>query len=272
MVTLPGVVATHSHGTGMTDVSVELFVFLTIGILAGAHCLGMCGPLVSTYADRISSAQSGQRADTLTVYAVRQHALFNLGRAVSYALIGVFFGALGWIAFGSVEAVGAMGNTVRGSVGIVVGILIIAAGLSYLRGQASLPHGLPVLGPVVTRLTAVAGRYIDRLATTPGIVVLGGVHGFLPCPIIYPAYLYAFATGDPVRGGLALFVLGIGTFPTLFVYGTFLSTLSVRSRVRLHRALGIAFIVLGYIPLQHGLMLLGIAHLPHPPIPFYDPL
>ena len=94
----------------------------------------------------------------------------------------------------------------------------------------------------------------------------------MPCPIIYPAYLYAFALGDPVRGALSLAVLGLGTIPTLFVYGTALGSLSTSSRVRLHRLLGVAFIVLGYIPIQHGLMLAFGIHLPHPPIPFYQPL
>ena len=49
-----------------------------------------------------------------------------------------------------------------------------------------------------------------------------------------PPYRYAFALGDPVRGALSLFALG-------------------------------------YIPLQHGLMLYGI-RFPYPPIPFYQPL
>jgi len=93
----------------------------------------------------------------------------------------------------------------------------------------------------------------------------------LPCPIIYPAYLYAFALGDPVRGALSLGVLGLGTIPTLFLYGTVLTSMGTKQRVRLHRGLGAVFLVLGYIPLQHGLMLYGI-HLPHPPIPFYQPL
>jgi len=44
---------------------------------------------------------------------------------------------------------------------------------------------------------------VDRLATSPGIVALGAVHGLMPCPIIYPAYLYAFSLGSPTRGALA---------------------------------------------------------------------
>ena len=261
-----------SHGVSPAVGHVDLFVFLAIGLLAGAHCLGMCGPLVTAYADRISAANRASRTDTLTLYDVRQHTLFNLGRATSYAVIGALFGLLGLIAFGSVEAVAAIGNRIRATVGIVVGIAIIAGGVYYVRGQAGLPHEIPIVGEATERAGSMIGRHIDRVATSPGIFGLGTIHGILPCPIIYPAYLYAFVLADPVRGGMALGVLGIGTIPTLFVYGTLVVSISQAHRVRLHRLLGLAFIILGYIPLQHGLMLLGIVDLPHPPIPFYDPL
>ncbi len=270
------VATTHDHGTSVTAANVDLLVFLLIGVLAGAHCLGMCGPLVTTYADRMrkasdSSSSSGRRETTLTTREVRQHALFNLGRAGSYALLGGLFGLLGALAFTSAGAVADIGNSIRGATGILVGIAIIASGLYYLRGQPGIPHGIPIIGTVFGWLSRLLTGRIDRLANSPGIVGLGAIHGLLPCPIIYPAYLYAFALGDPVRGALSLAALGLGTIPTLFAYGTLLGSLSPATRVRLHRALGAGFLVLGYVPLQHGLMLYGI-HLPHPHIPFYQPL
>ncbi|WP_247731059.1 sulfite exporter TauE/SafE family protein [Halovivax limisalsi] len=250
----------------------DLAVFLVIGLLAGAHCLGMCGPLVTAYGDRMSAAKSGRRQDDLSLFEVRQHLLFNLGRATSYALVGALAALLGALAFASTDATIAMGDRVRGVVGVLVGVAILASGLYYVRGQAGVPgHDLPLIGTVFARVSGALTSRIDRLAAGPGIVLLGGLHGFLPCPIIYPAYLYAFALGDPLRGGLSLFVLGLGTIPTLFVYGTLLSSIGSRTRVRLHRALGAAFLVLGYVPLQHGLMSFGI-HLPHVPLPFYQPL
>ncbi|WP_265110056.1 sulfite exporter TauE/SafE family protein [Halosolutus halophilus] len=270
-------VATHDHAATGTAEHADLLVFLVVGLLAGAHCLGMCGPLVTTYADRMRKAKAdGGRTgrtheDTLTLFEVRQHGLFNLGRAASYGLLGGLFGLLGGLAFTSADTVAAVGDTVRGAMGILVGIAIIASGLYYLRGRAGVPHGLPVVGTVFGWLSGLLASRVDRLAGSPGIVGLGAVHGLLPCPIIYPAYLYAFALGDPLRGALSLAVLGIGTIPTLFLYGTILTSIGTANRVRLHRGLGAAFLLLGYLPLQHGLMLYGI-HLPHPPVPFYQPL
>jgi len=89
--------------------------------------------------------------------------------------------------------------------------------------------------------------------------------------LLYPAFLYAFVQGSALGGAAALAALGLGTVPALFLFGTVFGSVSVDTRMRLHRALGVAFVALGYIPLQHGLATLGVP-LPHPPIPYYSPL
>lgn len=63
----------------------------------------------------------------------------------------------------------------------------------------------------------------------------------------------------------------MGTIPAVFLTGTLVQTLGPSIRGRLHRGLGVTFVVLGYIPLQHGLASLGVP-LPHPPIPYFQPL
>jgi sulfite exporter TauE/SafE len=93
----------------------------------------------------------------------------------------------------------------------------------------------------------------------------------LPCPLLYPAYLYAFARGSPVAGVVTLAVLGLGTFPTLFAYGTVVNSVGATNRERLHRALGVAFLLLGLMPIAHSLSLFGIA-IPHVEPPIYQPL
>lgn len=243
-----------------------LMMFFIIGLFSGAHCLGMCGPLITLYSDR-----AGFSDDHVEWRAIRQHLIFNLGRATSYALIGVLMGALGQAVF-DVATIAAIAAPVRGVMGILVGIAIIVTGVAYLRGGSA--HdvvSIPFLERRGSTITGILTRHVDRWVRGPRIAGLGMVHGLLPCPILYPAYMYALAIGSPIQGGLSLAALGIGTIPVLFIYGTILETMNVNTRIRLHRGLGVTFVVLGYMPLSMGLMAFGI-HLPHPEIPIYQPL
>lgn len=251
----------------------DVALFLVIGLLGGAHCIGMCGPLVTIYASKMSPtrsdgghARTGRRAH-LTPFEVRQHALFNVGRAISYTLIGAVMGALGGLLFFGLDQITATAELVRGVVGVIIGAFVILIGGYYVLGRISVGLQLPGTAVVTRWLTA----WVERLASGPGILGLGALHGLLPCPILYPAYLYAFATGSPVAGAVALAALGLGTIPAVFVYGTLIESVDAVHRRRLHRLLGVAFLVLGYVLLTHGLMELGF-HVPHPELPFWDPL
>jgi len=252
--------------------SLGLGVFLLIGLLGGAHCLGMCGPLVGTYADRMRSAEAGGRdgRDDLTVRQVRQHALFNLGRTASYATLGGLFGLAGSLAFVTGRTVTTLADDVHALTGIAVGGVIVALGARYaLRLEF---ESLPIPG-FDRAAAAVSDRIVARVDAWVGdwrILGLGAAHGFLPCPLLYPAFLYAFVQGSALGGAVSLGVLGLGTVPALLLFGTAFQSMRLETRLRFHRVLGVAFVALGYVPLQHGLATLGVP-LPHPPIPYYTP-
>ncbi|GAB7020401.1 sulfite exporter TauE/SafE family protein [Halostagnicola bangensis] len=249
-----------------TFLGIDVALFLLIGVLAGAHCIGMCGPLVTIYAGKMDDGQSDTRASGhLSTYEVRQHALFNIGRTASYTLLGAAFGALGSLLFVTADSLTPVVDLARGGIGVLVGGFIVATGIYYLLGRTT--GGVSV--PGLERVSAWLATHVDRLANGPGIVGLGAVHGLLPCPILYPAFLYAFATGSPLGGGIALAALGIGTIPAVFAYGTVIDAVNAVHRRRVHRLLGVAFVVLGYVLLAHGLMSLGYP-VPHPELPFYD--
>jgi len=143
---VPATATCEPTGTIHSAEPLSLGVFLLVGLLGGAHCLGMCGPLVSTYADRMRSdaaadgnggnggpertARAGG-SDDLTVRQVRQHALFNLGRTASYAAIGGLFGLAGSLAFVTGRTVTTVADDVHALTGLVVGAVVIAIGVRY---------------------------------------------------------------------------------------------------------------------------------------------
>lgn len=128
---------THSlvplHTGIPSAVQFELATFFVIGLLGGAHCLGMRGPLVTMYAGELEGLDRSSAGGT--TYEIRQYTLFNLGRTVSYAVLGGLFGLAGALFFGAATIV-TVGNTVRAVVGILVGITILASGIHYLIAMA----------------------------------------------------------------------------------------------------------------------------------------
>jgi hypothetical protein len=240
-------------------------VLVVVGLLGGAHCIGMCGPLVATYADRMRDDDA-----RLTTREVRQQLLFNLGRTASYALLGALFGLVGQTVFVSLRDVTLLATEIRAGTGIAVGLTVAAVGVSYATGGA----GRTITLPGLDRIGAVVRRRllprVDAWVSDYRIVGLGAVHGVLPCPLLYPAYLYAFVQGSALGGAVALAALGLGTVPAVLLTGTILTTLDVGGHRRLHVALGVTFVALGYIPLQHGLAAVGVG-LPAVPLPHVSP-
>jgi hypothetical protein len=243
----------------------ELLVFLLVGLLGGAHCLGMCGPLVGLYADRM---------DASGATAARRHALFNLGRTAGYALAGLLLGGAGALLFDA-ATVASVAGPVRGVAGVAAGAFILLTGATYAAGGHGHGPSIPGVDGLFARVSGVLTARVDRWVGGPRIAGLGLVHALLPCPILYPVYLYALARGSPVAGAVSLGLVGLGTLPTLFASGLAVGSLgstTAANRARLHRVLGVVFLLLGYVPLAHGLGLLGVDLLPHVRIPIYQPL
>jgi sulfite exporter TauE/SafE len=231
----------------------------------------MCGPLVTRYANRFSGGSTQERQQ-LTFSEIRHHLLFNGGRTLSYALLGGLFGVAGAITYDAAAIVFTISAVVRASTGLLIGILILITGFRYLFDRQT--HGVvrtvPLLGRLTSLFEILQSRVTSRVSGS-NAVLLGLLHGLLPCPLIYPAYLYAFARGDPLGGVVTLGVLGLGTIPTLFIYGTVMTAIDTTTRNHLHRALGAAFLILGLMPIAHSLSLFGIP-VPHIEPPIYQPL
>lgn len=239
----PGLaVAGHqTHGSAPFH-GFDLVAAFVFGLLGSTHCVGMCGPLVSLYAGQFTPGEAPS--------ARRQHFLFNLGRTLAYTNLGVLFGAAGFAL--------RVRPWTAALVGVAAGLFVLAIGTRFLGAGGGVAVWVDrLLARPTSALVGVWRRYI-ALARSPGIVLLGAVHGLLPCPLLYVMFTSAVALGDPIRGGVLLLAFGAGTVPVMWGMGALGQRLGPELRLRWHRVFGWAMAAWGLVLVIRGLQGLGV--------------
>ena len=215
----------------------DLLLAATTGLLGGfGHCAGMCGPLVASVG--LVSAPGGARR------ALAGQVLYNAGRVTTYASIGAVMGLTGSFV-----------NVAGRLAGFQDAVAVAAGGLMVLMGL-----GAAGLFAAARRAEErIAGR-VFRAARAllegggPGrYYALGLTLGFLPCGLSYSAFVGAAATGSLPQGFLFALAFALGTVPALLLVGGLASALSPRLRGALHRAGGVAVVLVGVLFVLRGL-------------------
>ncbi len=169
---------------------------VAFGLLGSlAHCVGMCGGVVSVLG-RAGVRTAGER--------LAAHA----GRVSTYTLLGALAGALGQALLTAARARWAQG------------LLALLLGLGLLYGALAVAGLVPPVERSLSPLSRLwQGRMRQAMASPRrGLVrawLLGAVWGLLPCGFVYTALLAAAASATPAGGGLTLLAFGLGTLPAL---------------------------------------------------------
>ena len=214
---------------------------LTTGVLGGfGHCIGMCGPLVASYALGTKPQES-----MFLGGALLPHLLYNTGRIVTYTALGALMGLAGSF----VNLAGRIAG-IQNAVAVLSGVFMIILGLN-IAGQFGSSawierHNTPVLKTV---------RGILKLPSWSRFLLLGLVLGLLPCGLSYTIFIAAAGTGSPLQGMTMAALFGLGTVPALVLFGTIVSSLSARLRGGLYRAGGVLVIIMGMYFLVRGIRL-----------------
>lgn len=211
-------------------------IFL-IGLLVSFHCVGMCGGLVVTYTTRHLAQQDGKKDKSSA-----PHWQYNLGRLISYTVIGGILGGVG--SFFGVNPV------FTGIITLLAGVFMVLMGLSLLT------H-FKFLEKIKLKTPAFIARFLfgqQHSAKPKGPLVIGLLNGFMPCGPLQAMQLYALASGSFTRGALVLGVYALGTIPLMFGFGSFLSFISQERIKQLMKFSGILVIILGLLMLNRGLV------------------
>lgn len=222
-----------SSGIDMTSKlnGATYFVLFTIGILTSLHCIGMCGGIMLS--------QSINNESKTKFASIKPSLLYNLGRVVSYTILGGIVGALG--------SVLSLSITFKAALQIFAGVFMIIMGLNM--------SGFSIFRKINLKLPW-SSCSIKKKPKTPFLV--GVLNGLMPCGPLQTMQLYALGTGSAFNGALSMLLFSLGTVPLMLTFGALSGLLSKNKTKTLLKFSGILVIVLGIIMGNRGLVLAGI--------------
>jgi len=219
----------------LNDGNVGYGLIFLIGLLASFHCVGMCGGFIIAY----STSQLKKEKATKNY---KLHLQYNLGRLISYTIIGGILGGVG--SFFGVNPI------FSGSLLIVAAIFMVLMGLSLATNIKWLEK-IKIKTPDFIAKIIFKNRNQNKTPKSPFII--GLLTGLMPCGPLQAMQLYALSTGDWLTGALSMAVYVLGTIPVLFSFGSFVSLLTGSRIKQLLKISGVIVILLGLFTLSRGL-------------------
>ena len=185
----------------MTNITHHIWIGFAGGVIAFAHCVGMCGGFVL----HLSRGKDRQRM-------LAAQLLWHAGRLCTYMFLGAVAGFTGayfqlfFLRHGLWQNLLSYG---AGALMLLMGLSLL--GLLPVRGKG---EG----GAVQNALAALGCRFFT--ASSPGAALaMGMTTGFLPCPIVLAFLAYSLQTGSVMNGMATMASLGLGTALPLLMLG-----------------------------------------------------
>ena len=206
-------------------------VLFIVGVFTSLHCVGMCGGIMLS--------QSISTEEKTKFEALKPALFYNLGRVVSYTILGGIVGALG--------SVFSLSLSFKAGLQVFAGLFMIIMGLNmsgyslFRKFNIKLPWSFCSL---------------KKTGKTPFVV--GILNGLMPCGPLQTMQLYALGTGSALSGATSMFVFALGTVPLMLGFGAISGLLSKDRTKELVKFGGILVVVLGLIMGNRGLALAGI--------------
>ena len=231
-------------------------VFL-VGLMGGAHCLGMCGGIATAQALAIPKRlflPPGKRTFALpvlpraTLPTLSQHA----GRLTTYTCLGAALGGIGSAGLLLEDLF-----PVQMFLYLIANALLIGLGL-YLTGYVRALAWLEQIGSRLWRRLVPTYRRLLAMRSPLAAFPIGLLWGLLPCGMVYSVLATALVSGSVERGAGLMLAFGLGTLPSLLAVGA--AATRLRTWVRrpwVRRATGFVVLATGAFGLANATTLGG---------------
>lgn len=215
-------------------------VFL-IGLVAGtSSCLAVTGGLLLALAAKHNELH---RAET-PMQKFQPLLQFNIGRLISYFVLGGLVGVLG-------QSI-TLSTSMTGYMNIVVALIMLFLALSML--------GIVPKGSFPIRPPKKLSRWIASLSESnhpAAPFALGALTFFLPCGFTQSLQLVALASGNFATGATVMLLFALGTLPALLGISAISSVAKGNSFSMFLRFSGTLVFILALFNLNSGLALSG---------------
>lgn len=210
------------------------YIAFTLGLFGSLHCVGMCGPLAIAFSNRDKNTKFQNVVSALS---------YNLGRTVTYSLLGLFFGILGSFLFVA---------DLQKIASILLGVLLVISFLFNIDIDRSINQN-----SIIKKYYFSVRKFISEIMNKSQDYhpfQLGMANGLLPCGLVYLALAGALATSSVIGGVTFMTMFGLGTLPMLFALTTGLGLFPANVRIKFKT-------ILPYVTLIFGLFLIyrGVA-------------
>lgn len=217
-------------------------LLFAVGLITSLHCVAMCGGINLAQCVKHKASEP----DASGVSRFKPSLKYNVGRVLSYTIIGGTVGALG--------SVVSFSGPAKGIVAVLSGIFMVIMGVNML--------GIfPWLRKFNPRIPKFFGNKIHSNSGQNGPFFVGMLNGLMPCGPLQAMQIYALGTGNALAGATSMFFFSLGTVPLMFGFGAISSYLSGKFTHRLMKVSAVLVMVLGVIMLNRGLNLSGLPNI-----------
>ncbi len=231
--------------TGRSGNPTSLLFVLVIGLTAGiSTCMALVGGLVLG----ISARHAEKHPEATSAQKFRPHLFFNLGRIITFFLLGGFIGLIGK-AF-------QLSGTLLGVLTIGVGVVMFILGLQLTEIFPRVSSGGLTLPSGISKILGIK-KHHEKEYSHANSMLVGGLTFFLPCGFTQAMQLYAMSTGNFWSGALIMGAFALGTAPGLLGIGGLSSILKGAFAKKFFKFAGLLVLVLAIINISNGLNLTG---------------
>jgi len=212
---------------------------LTLGFLGSFHCIGMCGPI----------ALSLPINSTNLFHKISHLLLYNLGRTITYSLLGLVFGIIGqtFLFFGFQQYL-----SIALGIIILFSIFFSSSFAAKNRFTLSFYNFMMFVKSKLLKLFQKKGWL--------SVFNIGLLNGLLPCGLVYMGIAGSMATTHYLSGMLFMALFGLATIPVMLSLSFVGNIINLKFRRTVKNAIPIILSVMAVLLILRGLNL-GIPYL-----------